>query len=201
MLFRNITWPINCVFNVFGEGNAKAGGSADVEVVKDKTMKVLYSRQDWPSDWKKHKSIFLVGPTPRSVECPSWRPNALKILEELQFDGYVLVPESASIMQEIVDEKEAFTSKDWLPQVFWEKEGLDNCTVIAAWVPRSKELPGFTTNVEFGRYVTSGRLLYGRPEGSWKSQYLDWLYYVEQEKIPHNTLENLMIAAINQTTQ
>ena len=39
------------------------------------------------------KSIFLAGPTPRSLNVSSWRPEALNLLDKLKFNGTVLVPE------------------------------------------------------------------------------------------------------------
>ena len=39
------------------------------------------------------KSIFLAGPTPRSKEVKSWRPEAIRLLKEKGFDGVVFVPE------------------------------------------------------------------------------------------------------------
>lgn len=36
---------------------------------------------------KGKKSIFLAGPTPRKEEIVSWRKEAIKILEENNFDG------------------------------------------------------------------------------------------------------------------
>jgi hypothetical protein len=81
----------------------------------------------------------------------------LDLLRGLGFAGTVLVPER----------------RDWpakfnyLDQVEWEYAGLEGCTVIAFWVPRDlQSLPGFTTNVEFGRYVGSGRCVYSRPDGA-----------------------------------
>src|SRR6266511_3357557 len=38
-------------------------------------------------------SLFLAGPTPRSADVPSWRPEALNLLRGLGFAGTVLVPE------------------------------------------------------------------------------------------------------------
>ena len=42
---------------------------------------------------KGEKSIFLAGPTPRSLDVETWRKEAIRILEELGFDGIVYVPE------------------------------------------------------------------------------------------------------------
>jgi hypothetical protein len=139
-----------------------------------------------------HPSIFLAGPTPRRPEVPSWRPQALELLRQLGFGGAVYVPER----------------RDWsgrfsyLDQVDWEYAGLEGCTVIAFWVPRDLQtLPGFTTNVEFGRYVGSGRCIYGRPAGAAHTRYLDWLYAKLTGREPEATLEATMRAAIEATRQ
>ncbi len=132
-------------------------------------------------------SIFLAGPAPRSTDVPSWRPEALGALRALGFGGTVLVPEP----------------RDWsarfsyLDQVEWEYAGLEACSVVAFWVPRDlAALPGFTTNVEFGRYVASGRCVYGRPEGAPHTKYLDWLYAKLTGRAPEPTLPATMRAAV-----
>ena len=53
-------------------------------------MKINYSNQKIITS---KKSIFLAGPTPRSKEVNTWRKDALKILDKLEFDGLVYVPE------------------------------------------------------------------------------------------------------------
>lgn len=151
-------------------------------------MKVVYTRQAYPDMGS--KSIFLVGPTLRkdglNAGHVSWRVEALKWLEEAGYDGYVYVPEPP----------DANWQCDYMDQVEWEHLGLTYATVIAAWICRDMDiLPGFTTNVEFGRYVTSGRLIYGRPDGAPKTQYLDWMYSVEGCGVPFNSLEHLMFDA------
>jgi Nucleoside 2-deoxyribosyltransferase like len=135
-------------------------------------------------------SIFLAGPTPRRPDVPSWRPLALELLGDLGFADAVLVPER----------------RDWsvrfgyLDQVEWEHAGLEGCSVIAFWVPRDLErLPGFTTNVEFGRYVGSGRCVYGRPPDARHTRYLDWLYGRVASGQPEDTLESTMRAAVELT--
>jgi hypothetical protein len=57
-------------------------------------------------------------------------------------------------------------------------------------------LPGFTTNVEFGRYVGSGRCVYGRPEGAPHTRYLDWLYTKLTGKRPEKTLRETLRVAV-----
>ena len=70
------------------------------------------------------------------------------------FPGVVLIPER----------RDWVSSFDYIDQVEWEFTCLEAATVIAFWIPRDLiSLPGFTTNVEFGRYVGSGKCVYGRP--------------------------------------
>jgi hypothetical protein len=132
-------------------------------------------------------SLFLAGPSPRSPEVRSWRPRAVEILHALGFQGTVLVPERK-------DETARF---DYLDQVEWEFAALEACSVIVFWVPRDlATLPGFTTNVEFGRYVGSGRAVYGRPEAAPQTRYLDWLYRKLTGRPPEATLEGTLRAAL-----
>ena len=130
--------------------------------------------------------IFLVGPTPRSNDVPSWRPEALKILEEAKFKGSIYVPE----------DKTGKYKHSYVDQVEWEHEALDHCNIygaILAWVPRDLEtMPAFTTNVEFGIYVKSQSFFYGRPDGAPKNRYLDWMYKKFHKEDPCNNLHDLV---------
>lgn len=103
-------------------------------------MKVFYSDQPLNLDLNLY-TIFLAGPTPRSEEVKSWRPEALNILKKINFSGQVLVPEQS-------DKK---WKNDYLDQVEWEFSGLSIANAIVFWIPRKlPEMPAFTTNVEFG---------------------------------------------------
>lgn len=111
--------------------------------------------------------IFLAGPTPRSPDVKSWRPEALRILADLKFDGNVFVPERSDWTVQF----------DYYDQVEWEYDSLSLATIIAFWIPRElKSMPAFTTNVEFGLYIRQKPVVYGRPEGAPNTRYLDWLY-------------------------
>lgn len=152
-------------------------------------MKVCYAPQPFPS-FEGQKSIFLVGPTPRESGVRSWRPEAIRILDQLGFAGLVLVPEP----------EDGVWPEHFLDQVKWEHQGLQAASTlgcIAAWVPRDLEtMPGFTTNVEFGLYLGCGRFVYGRPENAPKTKYLDWLYTMKTSNRPLDDLEELMRVAI-----
>jgi hypothetical protein len=110
-------------------------------------MNVVYSNH--PIQIQKN-SIFLAGPTPRSKDVKSWRPDA----------------------------------------------HLENCSLVVFWVPRKfPDMPALTTNVEFGSYVRSGRMLYGRPNDSEKNRYL--LYTKLTERVPHTNLNDLLKEAVD----
>jgi hypothetical protein len=91
---------------------------------------------------------------------------------------------------------------DYLDQVEWEFAGLEQANALLFWVPRDlDDLPGFTTNVEFGRYVGSGRMIYGRPEGRPHNRYLDWLYQKLTGQSAHETLVSAVQAAVRLAQQ
>lgn len=147
-------------------------------------MKVVYAKQEPPNSWV--HSIFLAGPTPREEGVPSWRPEAIKVLESLGYNGVVFVPEPED--------------GDWRgsydDQAGWEVRWLDRVDRIAFWIPRDEAtMPGFTTNVEFGRYVSSGRAVLGYPDGAPKMRYLDWLAGKENVSV-HETLRATLKEAV-----
>lgn len=132
---------------------------------------------------KGKKSIFLAGPTPRGENVISWRTEACRILEKMEFDGVVYVPEYSTWKPK----------EDYVDQAMWEREALTEATVIVFWIPRKlPDMPAFTTNVEFGYWLHSKKVIYGRPDDASKIKYLDWLYKLDYEKEPFSDLENLL---------
>ena len=124
-------------------------------------MRVVYAKEDLPTEVV--KSIFLAGPTPRDKGTPSWRPEALRILEGLGFDGHVFVPEP----------RDGKVFGDYVDQVEWETQALHQADMIVFWVPRDlKTMPAFTTNVEWGLWADSGKVILGTPPDAQKVQYL-----------------------------
>jgi 8-oxo-dGTP pyrophosphatase MutT (NUDIX family) len=129
---------------------------------------VVHARQAPPEWW--NAAVFLAGPTPRSVDVVSWRPEAVALLREAW-------PRMATPGQRLV----VFVPEDpgggmhgtWDDQVAWEDRGLCQADVIAFWVPRDlATLPGFTTNVEFGRWHDSGKVVLGAPPDAPGTRYL-----------------------------
>lgn len=147
-------------------------------------MIVNYSDQDII---KGEKSIFLAGPTPREKDTISWRNEAIKILEELKFDGIVYVPEYSTWKPKA----------DYTDQAMWERMGLTESTVIAFWIPRHlPDMPAFTTNVEFGYWLHSKKVVYGRPNDATKIKYLDWLYKLDYNEEPITNLKELLQVSV-----
>ena len=136
------------------------------------------------------RSIFLVGPTPRSKAVKSWRPGAINILKDWKFNGTVVVPEwNPDIFR---PEK-----VDYTDYVEWEHYGLEHCSRIAVWVPRNmKDMPALTTNVEFGLHVKSGRVRYGRPNDAEYCRYLDWLYAKYNPQPIFDNLTDLLVESM-----
>lgn len=129
------------------------------------------------------KSIFLAGPTPRDERIESWRKLAIKKLEELGYDGIVYIPEYSTWI----------SRGDYNNQVLWERKALESADVILFWIPRElPDMAGFTTNVEFGYWLHSKKVIYGRPNNAPKTKYLDWLYEYDYHKKPINNLDNLL---------
>lgn len=113
-------------------------------------------------------TVFLAGPTPRSGDVASWRPAMTTALHQRCPELTVYTPESRrSIRAEHYDD-----------QVEWEHAALNAATVIAFWIPRDvKSLPAFTTNVEYGLWAASGKVVLGVPEdcpNPERNRYLIW---------------------------
>lgn len=148
-------------------------------------MKIIYT---FENDKVEGESLFLAGPTPRSADVQSWRPKTIELLEnKFKFDGTVYCPEYREGHCDI-EGKGKFND-----QIDWEHNALDTCDAILMWVPRKLEtMPALTTNIEFGFYVKSGRLFYGRPPESVKNHYLDYCYMKFTGRKFESTLEGLI---------
>ncbi len=149
-------------------------------------MHVVYAHECPPESAKGERGIFLAGPSPRSAEDINWRPGAVDTLKEIGFTGIVYVPLP----------RDGNWSPEYDAQVSWELKYLEGATCIAFWIPRDLNyLPGFTTNVEFGLYVRSGKIILGYPVGAPKMKYLDLL--AKKFKVPiKHTLRDTLIKAV-----
>lgn len=131
-------------------------------------MNIVYAGQPLPEPTVGsvvENSIFFAGPTPRSKSVKSWRPGALEILRELGFAGSVFVPETG----------DWGWCQNYEIQVSWEWSALGRAACVLFWVPRDlNDLPGFTTNVEFGFMMglAPERCVLGAPLGVEKMRYM-----------------------------
>lgn len=133
------------------------------------------------------KSIFLAGPSPRGEVADwngTWRSEAVAILRRAGFDGHVFIPLP-------------FAGQDYEETTAWEEHFLDLADQIVFWVPRSEELPGFTTNVEFGEWMKSGKVNLGYPAGTCKMRFLDRKAVKYGVSVNH-TLEGTLREAVGQ---
>ncbi|OGL97427.1 hypothetical protein A2318_03485 [Candidatus Uhrbacteria bacterium RIFOXYB2_FULL_45_11] len=147
-------------------------------------MQVVYVPHTPPETFL--KSIFLAGPSPRDPSHYDWRPEALVHLENLDYDGVVFVP--LPIDRE--DWRHGFDA-----QVDWEKKYLDMCDVIVFWVPRDMtSLPALTTNIEYGMYLESGKVVLGYPMDAPNMRYM--AMHADKQFIPrfHDLRETLACA-------
>lgn len=139
-------------------------------------------------------SVFLAGPTPRDESGIDWRPEAIEIFESFDFDGTLFAP---SPFLTIYDS----FSENYYHQIDWEERALRAATIVMFWVPRDlKTMPAFTTNVEFGMYVGSGKMVYGRPVVNFlpapKTGYLDW--HAQRNNVPIlDSLNDTIATVIN----
>lgn len=103
-------------------------------------------------------SVFLAGPTPdKRAPVPSWRPDAIESLQE-QWTG----PEPLTVLSP--ESRHGRRADRYEDQVDWETDARAAADAILFWIPRDlRTLPGFTTNVEFGLDVSSGRAVLGCP--------------------------------------
>ena len=153
-----------------------------------KNMTLVYAGEDLPKSFE--KSIFLAGPTPRNKETQSWRKEALKLLEKNKYDGVVFIPEARN--------GEKFPEYD--DQIDWETQMLDCCDCILFWIPRELrsdfEMIALTTNIEWGKYQKSEKVVIGFPKESKKNKYIQY----ECDKLGikvNSTLEDTIKNAID----
>jgi 8-oxo-dGTP pyrophosphatase MutT (NUDIX family) len=108
----------------------------------------------------------------------------LELLKD--FDGHVFVPEDAA----------GGVRGDYDDQIEWELTGLARADCILFWVPRQMDtMPALTTNVEFGHFCSSGRVVLGAPPEAAKVRYLREL--AARKNVPtFETLEATVAAAV-----
>lgn len=131
-------------------------------------------------------AIFLAGPSPRcgvqySEPC-EWRNEFIQILQNQGFSGDIIDPVNRN-----------FDRTDLGKQIKWETDGLKIASSIVFWIPRSKEHPAFTTNIELGEWIYNPTTFIGWPEGAIKNDYIEHRCNMAGKKI-YRSLEELTAA-------
>lgn len=150
-------------------------------------MQTIYAGEPLPQ--KITKSVFLAGPSPRSKDVASWRPDALKALEEAGFDGHVFVPEARDGAR-----------PDYVAQMKWELDAQNSSDIILFWIPRDmKTMPALTTNNEYGIWsaLDPSRVVLGAPEGAPHTSY-QFKFAGENDIPSYRTLKELVDAVVAQ---
>lgn len=132
-------------------------------------VRLVMAREPLPTG----PAVFLAGPTPdKRTPVASWRPEAARLLAE-QWTGAepltVLSPESRGGVR----------ADRYEQQVDWETDARATASAILFWIPRDvATMPGFTTNVEFGLDVGTGRAVLGCPPDCPNPERNRYLIYV-----------------------
>ncbi len=135
-------------------------------------------------------SVFLAGPTPRSENVNSWRPEMLDKIEK-KFGDLItcLVPEM----------RNGWTDDfEYNDQIDWESAALEKADIIIFWIPRNmKDMPALTTNIEFGYWLAkdSYKIIVGFPKNSERMRYIQRL--LEVHAVPAHSTMDEVIDSIN----
>jgi hypothetical protein len=117
-------------------------------------------------------TIFLAGPIERVTEgqpvrIPRWRDTALTYLDRRPEKLVVYNPQWVT------------KSKDWTyeAQVKWELDAMSRAMVRLFWVERNLPvLPGFTTNIEWGKWWDDLDTVSGAPPDAQHVRYMQTLH-------------------------
>lgn len=128
-------------------------------------------------------AVFLAGPCPRGEDKWDWRGEAIDLFNRFGFNGDIITPTNPNY------------DGDLEKQTAWEHKMLCYASAIMFWIPRSKEHPAFTTNIEFGEWYEKGNAFVGFPDDSIKNDYLG-VRLKQSGMKRYKTLEQLVKAVI-----
>lgn len=131
--------------------------------------------------------IFLAGPTYRDGKfIHSWRYAAVKNLLDINYKGIIYVPE-------FVDKKPDGWS--YQKQVEWEVAALTCSDIVCFWIPRDEhDLPAFTTNIEFGEYLHSNKIVIGAPDHADRMEYIRTRCAIKKIPVYNNLFQTVAMA-------
>lgn len=123
--------------------------------------------------------IFLAGPSLRPEQKgTSWRIEAIRKIKQLKINPTIYVPEYRDGIQ-----PEGWTYEK---QVEWEIKCLTLAQTILFWIPRSFQTPGFTTNIEFGEWLHSDKIVIGWPPFAERMEYIAHRCKMRNMYVHHN---------------
>lgn len=125
-------------------------------------------------------SIFLAGPTRKEGYIKdSWWAEAIDIFKKVNYDGTLFIPENGRILEDgnIGGDKNGNLEFSEYHTI-WERKALSKVDCIMFWIPRGKDLQGFTTNIEFGEWSARkpNQIILGHPKNCKGNGYIDYLY-------------------------
>lgn len=134
------------------------------------TINLVMARETIPHG----PAVFLAGPT-HADPAMSWRPAAIAALDAAWDEARVLTVVSP-------ESRFGVRAESYEDQVEWEMWARMSADAIMFWIPRDVvHLPGFTTNVEFGLDVLTGRAVLGCPPDCPNPERNRYLIFVAQQ--------------------
>lgn len=152
--------------------------------ISSSLLTVVYTTEEPPESYT--KSIFAAGPTPRGNTGTGWRNALIAELEQQGYDGVLFIPEP----------RDGDFPENYDDQIEWETKHLNLADIILFWIPRDlATMPAFTTNVEYGTWLSSGKVVLGAPPEAPKNTYLISLAHtnnVPYSTTLHGTVQNAL---------
>jgi hypothetical protein len=174
--------------------------ACDTNYISPRTEMIIYTGDDVPKCHfinNEYQSIFLAGPTER-IGRTKWRLDAISILRQRGYKGYIIVPEFESGDFEKEKQNRGWGKDSYRHILKWETYGLNTAQKILFWMPfNSTDMPGYTTRAEFGTWIYKApeKLIVGL-DSNLSTGYIR--YHCEENKIPiYTSLEDTIDAVLN----
>ncbi len=160
-------------------------------------MKLVYALEPIPYSMK---MVFLAGPTPRSNDVKSWRPEMVDILTQYFMVTHLNGKEPALVIPE---DRTGKYHGNYDHQTEWEYLAISSCDVLLFWIPRDVAggMPGFTSNIELGYWLREKHIILGYPETAEKMSYPSWLYQKVTRRTPKHTMREAALEVVHAIRQ
>jgi nucleoside 2-deoxyribosyltransferase len=134
------------------------------------TGRVIHAFEELPGE--DERLVYLAGPVPRDRAQGSWHSEAIEACRAAGFDGVIAIPRLPE-----------GTPDDPDGQIAWEHAAMSRADALLFWVARVLwDLPGLTTNLEWGIWHDSGKAVLGAPADAPRMRYLR--FYAERAQAP-----------------